>query len=207
MIGRKDRRDCQVEPSGLCIHHCDQWKISLVVNNGSAGDLLQTLGACNMVDVRMGYKDLLHRQLMFRKQQENPRNIISRVQHDGLMRHLIAKDGTVATKQPDREGFTNHRNSVLTPKAEAQASSLRFADRSELRYFFAGVVWLGTSESTERLLLLCDSTTVSAIEVSMKMIAAQVVRRVSRLAAPRGPKAVCEPCPPKAPARSADLPC
>ena len=30
---------------------------------------------------------------------------------------------------------------------------------------------------------------------------------VSRLAAPRGPKAVCEPWPPKAPARSADLPC
>jgi hypothetical protein len=62
-------------------------------------------------------------------------------------------------------------------------------------------------ESTEWLLLARDMTTVSVIEVSMKRIADQVVSLVSRLAAPRGPKAVCEPCPPKAPARSADLPC
>ena len=41
----------------------------------------------------------------------------------------------------------------------------------------------------------------------MKMIADQVVSLVSRLAAPRGPNAVCEPWPPKAPARSALLPC
>ena len=41
----------------------------------------------------------------------------------------------------------------------------------------------------------------------MKMTADQVVSRVSTLAAARGPKAVCEPCPPKAPARSADRPC
>jgi len=62
-------------------------------------------------------------------------------------------------------------------------------------------------ESTERLLLLRDITTVRAIEVIMKMIADQVVSLVSRLAAPRGPNAVCEPWPPKALARSADLPC
>ena len=49
--------------------------------------------------------------------------------------------------------------------------------------------------------------TVSESEVIMKMIADQVVSRVSRLAAARGPKAVCEPWPPKAPARSAERPC
>src|ERR1035437_10465781 len=43
--------------------------------------------------------------------------------------------------------------------------------------------------------------------VIMKMIADQVVSRVSTLAAARGPKAVCEPWPPKAPARSAERPC
>ena len=41
----------------------------------------------------------------------------------------------------------------------------------------------------------------------MKMTADQVVSRVSTLAAARGPKAVCEPWPPKAPARSAERPC
>src|ERR1700761_4062458 len=43
--------------------------------------------------------------------------------------------------------------------------------------------------------------------VHMKMTADHVVSLVRRLAAPRGPKAVCEPWPPKAPARSADLHC
>ena len=50
-------------------------------------------------------------------------------------------------------------------------------------------------------------STVRLIEVIMKRIADQVVSRVSTLAAARGPKAVCEPCPPKAPARSAERPC
>jgi hypothetical protein len=49
--------------------------------------------------------------------------------------------------------------------------------------------------------------TVRLIEVTMKMTADQVVSRVSTLAAARGPNAVCEPCPPKAPARSAERPC
>src|ERR1700749_3687407 len=74
----------------------------------------------------------------------------------------------------------------------------------EGRYFLAGVE---SPESTERLVVARDIVIVRPIDVSMKMIADQVVRRVSTLAAPRGPNAVCEPCPPNAPARSADLPC
>jgi hypothetical protein len=74
-------------------------------------------------------------------------------------------------------------------------------------YFFAGVDWLGRFDSTDRLLLVRDITTVSAMEVSMKIMADHVVRRVSKFAAPRGQNAVCEPCPPNAPARSADFPC
>src|SRR5664279_2831646 len=48
---------------------------------------------------------------------------------------------------------------------------------------------------------------VRLMEVMVKRMADQVVSLVSRLAAPRGPKAVCDPWPPKAPARSALLPC
>ena len=43
-------------------------------------------------------------------------------------------------------------------------------------------------------------------EVNMKTAAAIVVARESTVADPRGPKAVCDPIPPKAPARSAALP-
>ena len=43
-------------------------------------------------------------------------------------------------------------------------------------------------------------------EVIMNTIAEIVVARVSTVAEPRGPNTVCEPMPPKAPARSAALP-
>ncbi len=46
----------------------------------------------------------------------------------------------------------------------------------------------------------------SEIEVTMKMIADQVVARDKAVAAPRGPKAVWLPCPPKAAAMSPLLP-
>ena len=46
----------------------------------------------------------------------------------------------------------------------------------------------------------------SVIDVSMKIIADQVVARERTEAAPRGPNAVWLPCPPKAAARSPLLP-
>ena len=48
---------------------------------------------------------------------------------------------------------------------------------------------------------------VSEMEVSMKMMAHQVVTRDSTVAVPRGPKAVWLPIPPKVAAMSALLPC
>jgi hypothetical protein len=46
----------------------------------------------------------------------------------------------------------------------------------------------------------------SESDVTMKRIADIVVALESKVADPRGPKAVCEPIPPNAPARSAALP-
>ncbi len=50
------------------------------------------------------------------------------------------------------------------------------------------------------------ATIESVMEVSMNRIAEIVVAFESTVAEPRGPNAVCEPMPPKAPARSAALP-
>ena len=50
------------------------------------------------------------------------------------------------------------------------------------------------------------ATTESDIDVNMNRIAEIVVAFDRSVAEPRGPKAVCEPMPPKAPARSAALP-
>ena len=72
----------------------------------------------------------------------------------------------------------------------------------------AGVVTpAGVPERTDLWPLERASRMVSPMEVSIKRTADQEVSLVRMLAAPRGPKAVCEPCPPKAPATSADLPC
>ena len=46
----------------------------------------------------------------------------------------------------------------------------------------------------------------SVMDVSMKTIADTVVAFESSVADPRGPKAVCDPMPPNAPAKSAALP-
>ena len=62
-------------------------------------------------------------------------------------------------------------------------------------------------ERTEWSPLERESMTVRVMEVIMKSTADQAVSLVRSVVAPRGPKAVCEPCPPKAPARSAELPC
>src|ERR1700756_5364295 len=90
-------------------------------------------------------------------------------------------------------------------KQEGQALRPALDLFCEYYYFLAGcLLWVVVvPERTERW--LCDCFAISAvrlIEVTMKMMAHHVVVRVSRLAAERGPKAVCEPWPPKAPARS-----
>src|ERR1700722_2309628 len=54
----------------------------------------------------------------------------------------------------------------------------------------------GPPSSTECALEERSKRTTRPIDVHMKMIADQVVRRVSTLAAARGPNAVCEPWPP-----------
>ena len=91
-------------------------------------------------------------------------------------------------------------------------------------YFFgvAGVVFIGIwifGEGAAPFVIGALSITVapmppaprvatieSAMDVSMNTIAEMVVTLESSDAEPRGPKAVCEPMPPNAPARSAALP-
>jgi len=81
------------------------------------------------------------------------------------------------------------------------------AKRQWLPYFF-GVLFCGVwnfSVADEGWLLVTD--TVSVIEVIMKMMAHQVVKRDRAVAVPRGPNAVWLPIPPNVAAISALLPC
>lgn len=62
-------------------------------------------------------------------------------------------------------------------------------------FYLLGVLcWVGVwPDRTESFAEARDSRMVSPIDVSMKITADQVVSFVRRLAAPRGPNAVCEP--------------
>ena len=112
-------------------------------------------------------------------------DVFAGVDDDRFARDLVAEDGAIAAQHSDWEGFKNHG-------AAKRASPI------ESRYLaglpgVAGAVDAGTDlvpESTERGPLWRAMSTKSPIEVNMKTMADQVVSRVSRLAAPRGPKAV-----------------
>jgi hypothetical protein len=72
---------------------------------------------------------------------------------------------------------------------------------------FAGADWVDRSSNTvEPSPAVRVAMIESDIEVIIKIIADTVVAFDSRVAEPRGPNAVCEPMPPKAPARSAAFP-
>jgi len=75
--------------------------------------------------------------------------------------------------------------------------------------FTGAVLGALTGRCSKTVLLLTElraATTASVSEVTMNRLAATVVAFDSMVAEPRGPKAVCEPMPPKAPAKSAALP-
>jgi len=73
--------------------------------------------------------------------------------------------------------------------------------------FLAGACLAGEPSSTvEPKPALRVAMMDSAIDVTMKRTAEIVVAFESSVAEPRGPKAVCDPIPPNAPARSAAFP-
>jgi len=190
-----DGGDFEVEPGGLGGHEIDERNVVLAVEDGRAGDLLEGERAGDVVDVGVGYEDLADGELVLVEEGEDAGDVVAGIDDDGLTRGFVAEDGAVALQEADGEGFADHVGGLLSieSKAKAQADGLRFEFRRT--YFFAGVDWLeGVSESTERLVLLvCDMTMVRAMEVTMKMMADQVVSLERMFVAPRGPKAVCEP--------------
>lgn len=70
----------------------------------------------------------------------------------------------------------------------------------------AGRVGFARSNTVEPRPELRVANIAKLNEVIMNNAAATVVALVSNVAEPRGPKAVCEPIPPNAPAKSAALP-
>src|SRR3984957_20306380 len=66
-----------------------------------------------MVDMPMRNHDPLHLQRMFREQQQDLIDVVPRVNHDRLMRLLIAENRTIALQHPDRQNLVNHVSNIL----------------------------------------------------------------------------------------------
>jgi len=96
------------EPAGLNVHHFDQREIVLVVEDGSAGELLELVSSGDVVDVGVSDEDLADGELMRSEPGENLRNVVAGIDDDGLARGFVAEDGAVAAQQTNRECFTNH---------------------------------------------------------------------------------------------------
>ena len=102
------------------------------------------------------------------------------------------------------------------PRRQQTRSVLKTEDRGRTTYFcgvFAGaagwvVLWAGFNPCKTEFDVLPprEAAMESVIDVSMKMMADQVVAFDSAVAAPRGPKAVWLPMPPNAAAMSPLLP-
>ena len=59
VVGLGDGGGGDAEPAGLNVHHFHQGQVVLVVEDGGAGELLEAVGAGDVIDVGVGDDDLL----------------------------------------------------------------------------------------------------------------------------------------------------
>ena len=105
LVGRGDLGSGNAEPAGLDVHHADQGKIVLVVEDGGAGELLEALGAGDVVDVGVSDEDLLEGELVLLEQGEDAGDVVAGIDDDGLAGDLVSEDGAVALERADGEDF------------------------------------------------------------------------------------------------------
>lgn len=98
--------ECQ--PTGLNVHHFDEGKVELVVEDGCAGDLLEAEGSGDVVDVGMGDDDLFDGELVLRQEGYDAGYVVAWVDDDGLAGGLVSEDGAVALEEADGEDFVDH---------------------------------------------------------------------------------------------------
>jgi len=108
VVGRVDFRGGHVEPSGLHIHHLHQGKIARIVEDWRARELFETGGAGDVVDVSVGDEDLFDREVVAVQDRHDLRDVVARIDDDGLAGRLVTEDGAVALQDADGEDFVDH---------------------------------------------------------------------------------------------------
>ena len=205
LVGRGGLRGGNADPRGLFGHDLHEGKIVFVEEDGGPGKGLELEGSADVVDVGVGDENLLQSQAVGFEALVNAGGLVAGVDDDSLAGLLVAEKSAIALQRADGKGLQDHgfiverrrcRSGLKAEEAgrEGLPRYLRSGDEAYLPGFAGADEDAGfTSSSTEREWPERTKRTVSESEVIMKMIADQVVSRVSTFAAARGPKAVCEP--------------
>jgi hypothetical protein len=96
------------EPVGLNVHHFHQGQVVLVVEDGGAGELLEAVGAGDVIDVGVGDDDLLDGEIVFGEQGEDAGNVVTGIDDDGFAGGFVAEDGAVALERAYGKSFEDH---------------------------------------------------------------------------------------------------
>jgi len=122
VVGRGDLGEGDAEPAGLDVHHLDEGKVVLVVEDGGAGELLEALGSGDVVDMGVGDEDLLDGEVVLREQGEDAGDVVAGIDDDGLAGGFITEDGAVAVEGANGEDLVDHGIILDRPQTQdAQA--------------------------------------------------------------------------------------
>ena len=113
VVGGGDGGGGDAKPAGLNVHHFDQREIVLVVEDGSAGELLEAMGAGDVVDVGVGDDDFFDGEAVGGEDGDDARNVVAWVNDNGFVGGLVSKDGAVALQRTDGEDLVDHKDSGL----------------------------------------------------------------------------------------------
>ena len=96
------------EPAGLDVHHFDQRQVVLVVEDGCAGELLEAMGAGDVVDVGVGDDDLLDGEIVLGEEGHDAGDVVAGIDDDGFVGGFVTEDGAVALEGADGDDFVDH---------------------------------------------------------------------------------------------------
>jgi hypothetical protein len=114
-----DDRGGDAEPAGLDVHHLDQRQVVFVVEDGSAGELLESVGSGDVVDVGVGDDDLLDGEVVLCEEGHNAGDVVAWIDDDGFAGGLVTEDGAVALEGADGNDFVDHA-SILEVEVEGR---------------------------------------------------------------------------------------
>jgi hypothetical protein len=108
VVWRVDGGCRHAEPSGLDVHHFDQGQVVLVVEDRGAGELFEAMGSGDVIDVSVGYDDLLNGEVVFGEQGHDAGDLVAGIDDYGFAGGLVTEDGTVALERADGDDFVDH---------------------------------------------------------------------------------------------------